>query len=241
VTSHEETFQRAIAALDVGALARQFVEQNEFIFIERFLPAEVVAAMTEEARRLIPRAHRTRVPWVRKAETVGQIPIAQQAPFLDALYRSPSFLAFARRLCGVELQVKHTRDAHAAALYIYRRAGDHVGWHYDDCGCEDMASYTGTIGLINDSMSVVHFQLFRDDLARRRELFLPALPGSLVFFCGSKVYHRVTPLLRGEERVVYSFAHVTAGKRLTGWRRFKENVWDAVLYFGPSAIFQKNY
>ena len=47
--------------------------------------------------------------------------------------------------------------------------------------------------------------------------------------------------LQGEERVVYSFAHVTAGKRLTGWRRFKENVWDAVLYFGPSAIFQKNY
>jgi hypothetical protein len=62
-----------------------------------------------------------------------------------------------------------------------------------------------------------------------------------VFFCGSKAYHRVTPLEAGEERIVYSFAHVTAGKRLTGIRRFKENCWDALLYFGPKAIFQRNY
>jgi len=238
----EEIFRQAIARLDVPALAAEFQAQNEFIFLERFLPPEAIAAMVEEARRLIPAAHRTLVPWVRKAGTVGQLPIAREAPFLHALYRSPSFLAFARALSGVDLAVKHARDAHAAALYIYRRPGDHVGWHYDDCGCEDLASYTGTIGLINDSKSVVHFQLWKGHPTEpMRELFLPAVPGSLAFFCGSKVYHRVTPLEAGEERVVYSFAHVTAGKRLTGLRRFKENLWDALLYFGPRAIFQKNY
>jgi hypothetical protein len=240
--AHEEIFRRAVAALDVEALAQQFQAQGEFIFIERFLPPEVIAAMVQEARTLLPRAHRTRVPWVRKAETVGQMPIAQGAPLLHDLYRSPSFLALGRRLSGIRLAVKHPRDAHAAALYIYRRAGDHVGWHYDDCGCEAAASYTGTIGLVNDSQSVVQFRLFRKDPREEaRELSLPALPGSLAFFCGSKVYHRVTPLDEGEERVVYSFAHVTAGKRLTGLRRFKENLWDALLYFGPKAIFQKNY
>jgi hypothetical protein len=238
----EETFRRAIAGLDVEALAQQFQAQNEFIFIERFLPPATIAEMTAQARALIPRAHRTVVPWVRKAETVGQVPIARGAPLLHALYRSPSFLAFAARLCGFPLVVKHERDAHAAALYIYRRPGDHVGWHYDDCGCTDMASYTGTVGLINDSQSVVHFRLFRNHPTEKpRDLFLPALPGSLAFFCGSKVYHRVTPLKPGEERVVYSFAHVTAGKRLTGLRRLKENFWDALLYFGPKAIFQNNY
>ena len=105
-----------------------------------------------------------------------------------------------------------------------------------------MASYTGTIGLVNDSKSLAHYQLFKDHpTLPMRELHVPALPGSLVFFCGTKAYHRVTPLEAGEERMVYSFAHVTAGKRLTGLRRFKENLWDALLYFGPKAIFQRNY
>jgi hypothetical protein len=239
---HEQAFRRAIAALDVEALTQQFREQNEFVFIERFLPPDAVAAMVEEARRLLPGTHRTWVPGIRKAETIGQIPIAQKAPFLHGLYRSPSFLEFARRLTGTSLEVKHERDAHAAALYVYNRAGDHVGWHHDDCGCPDMASYTGTIGLVNDSSSKVQFQLFRDHpTLPMRELYLSTVPGSLVFFCGSKAYHRVTPLQAGEERMVYSFAHVTAGKRLTGLRRFKENCWDALLYFGPRAIFQRNY
>jgi hypothetical protein len=238
---HEGPIRDAIARLDVAALTQRFHEQNEFIFLENFLPPELVTALTEEARRLIPTAYRRRVPWVRKAGTVGQTPIAKGAPFLNALYHSPSFLAFAQELCGAPLMVKHERDAHAATLYVYQRPGDHVGWHYDDCGCEGEASYTATVGLINDSQSVVQFRLWENDPAKTQTLSLPAAPGSLAFFCGSKVYHRVTPLGEGEERVVYSFSHVTAGKRLTGARRFKENFWDALLYFGPKALFQKNY
>jgi alkylated DNA repair dioxygenase AlkB len=238
---HEEAIRNAIARLDMAALTQRFREQDEFIFLERFLPDEVVAALTEEARRLIPTAYRRRVPWVRKAGTVGQTSIAKGAPFLNALYHSPSFLTFAQELCGASLTVKHERDAHAATLYVYQRPGDHVGWHYDDCGCEGEASYTATVGLINDSQSVVQFRLWESDPTRTQTLALPAAPGSLAFFCGAKVYHRVTPLGEGEERVVYSFSHVTAGKRLTGVRRFKENFWDALLYFGPKAIFQKNY
>jgi alkylated DNA repair dioxygenase AlkB len=240
-TVHEQVIRKAIAGLDLAALTQRFREQNEFIFLEKFLPQELVAAMTEEARRLTPRAYRRRVPWVRKAGTVGQALIANEAPLLNALYHSPSFLAFAQDLCGAPLTVKHERDAHAATLYVYKRAGDHVGWHYDDCGCEGEASYTATVGLINDSQSVVQFRLWESEPSKAQELSLPASPGSLAFFCGSKVYHRVTPLREGEERVVYSFSHVTAGKRLTGVRRFKENFWDALLYFGPKAIFQKNY
>ena len=241
-TSFEPDVCRAIAALDFDAVAARFREQGEFIFLERFLPPALVEIMASEARQLMPAAHRAYVPFVRKAGAIGRTAIGAAAPALDALYRSPGFLDFASRLCGAPLAHKSERDAHAAALYVYDRPGDHVGFHYDDCGCEDTASYTASFGLINRTRSRVHFQLFRSDPGRQmKELYVPMAPGSLVFFCGSRAYHRVTPLAPGEERVVFSFAHVRAGKRLTGFWRFVENVKDAALYFGPKAIFQKNY
>jgi hypothetical protein len=240
--AYEEIFQAAVAALDMESVTAKFQEQNEFIYIERFLPETAIAAMVEETRRLMPRAHRTRVPWVRKAGTIGQGPIAREAPLLHAFYRSSAFVDFTRRLTGKPLATKNQRDAHAAALYVYERPGDHVGFHYDVCGCAGQSSYTATIGLIDDSTSVVEFHLFKDHPTEKmRELALAAVPGSLFFFCGSKAYHRVTPLQKNQERVVYSFAYATPEKQVTGYRRFTENIKDAILYFGPKAIFQKNY
>lgn len=238
----ELEIRRAIGELDFDSVAARFRDQGEFIFLEHFLPPELVETMVAEARRLMRTAHRAYVPFVRKAGAVGRTAIGAEAPALDALYSSPGFLDFASRLCEVPLAHKKENDAHAAALYVYDRAGDHVGFHYDDCGCEDTASYTASFGLINRTQSKVHFQLFRSDPARQmKELYVPMAPGSLVFFCGSRAYHRVTPLARGEERVVFSFAHVREGKHLTGFRRLVENFKDAALYFGPKAIFQKNY
>ena len=135
-----------------------------------------------------------------------------------------------------------SKDAHAAALYVYQRPGDYVGFHYDDCGCEGTASYTATFGVVNRTTSQVQFQLFRNHPEQpMRDLMVSMTEGSLVFFCGAKAHHRVTPLGKNEERVTYSFAYVREGKRLTGFRRFKENIKDAALYFGPRAIVQKNY
>jgi hypothetical protein len=109
-----------------------------------------------------------------------------------------------------------------------------------------MSSYTATFGLVQDSDSRVHFQLHRrpqkgDPKREVRDLFLRLDPGSLVFFCGAKAYHRVTPLRAGEERIVYSLGYVRAGSRPHGLRRFQQNVKDAIGYFGPRAIFQNNY
>jgi hypothetical protein len=239
----EAAVEQAIAALDFQALAAEFREQNEFIFIPRFLPAELVAEMEAELRSFSrDRIHRVFVPFVRKAGTIAQPAIAAKAPVLYALYRSQALIDFARRLTDAPLEFKNDVDAHAAALYVYDRRGDHVGFHYDDCGCEGTSSYTATFGLVNDSTSQVIFQLFRDDRTRAmKELAISMIPGSLVFFCGAKAYHRVTPLGKGELRTTYSFAYVREGKRVRGFRRFQENIKDAILYFGPKAIFQKNY
>jgi hypothetical protein len=240
---YEARIAAALAALDTPRLARAFADQGEWIFLPQLLPPAIVDEMAAEVRRFSDaEIHRVRVPFVRKAGTVGQLAIARKAPLLHALHRSPSLLAFTNQLSGQVLSFKSDRDAHAAALYVYRRRGDHINFHYDDCGCEAAASYTGTFGIINDTTSQVHFQLFRDDKTRAMvEHYVAMTPGSFVFFCGSKAYHRVTPLGANEDRVAYSFAYVRDGKRLGGFRRFTENISDAILYFGPKAIFQKNY
>ncbi len=241
---YEPAIRDAIAALDVEQLTREFVDQGEWIFIPQLLPSSLVDAMAAEVRTFSDvEIYRVRIPFVRKAGTVGQVAIARKAPLLDAVHRSPSLLAFTSELSGHALAIKNDRDAHAAALYVYRQRGDHIGFHYDDCGCEAASSYTGTFGVINDTTtSHVEFQMYRDDTSRPTlDRSIETLPGSFVFFCGSKAYHRVTPLGANEDRVVYSFAYVREGKRLRGFRRFTENISDALLYFGPKALFQKNY
>jgi hypothetical protein len=236
LSAHEDAIARAVAALDFDAIKREYDEQDGFIFIRRFLPVGVVDDMVGELRRLPRRAaRRTWVPLYRKGAAIAHDTIAQGAPLMYALYRSPSFREFASRLAEKPLELKSERDAHAAALYLYQRAGDHVGFHYDDCGCEGFASYTATLGLINRTTSTVHFQLAR----RTKELHVAMTPGSLVFFCGAKAYHRVMPLARGEERVAYSFAYVTDGGRLQGKARLYENLKDAILYFGPRGLFSR--
>jgi len=240
---YEASIRAAIGAVDVEKVLAEFREQNEFIFIPRFLPDEMVAAMQAEYRGFSAREiHRVYVPFFRKAGTISHNAIAARAPLTHALYRSPAMLAFASRLANRTLELKNDVDAHAAALYVYQRRGDHVGFHYDDCGCEGTASYTATFGVINRTTSKVDVQLYRKHPVQpMRELQVSMTEGSLVFFCGAKAHHRVTPLGDDEERVTYSFAYVTEGKRLGGFRRFQENIKDAVLYFGPKAIFQKNY
>jgi hypothetical protein len=242
ISPYEPAIRSAIDALDFEAVAARFREDGEFIVVERFLPEPLLNEMIAECRQLYPKIYRAYVPFIRKAGTVAHDAIAAQAPALYALYRSPAFLDFARRLTDVQLTLKSNADAHAAALYIYQRKGDHVGFHYDDCGCENTASYTASVGLINQTASKVQFQLFRNHPQRQmRELFVPMTPGSLVFFCGSRAYHRVTPIACGDERAVFSFAHVREGKKSTGFGRFYANLIDAALYFGPKALVQKNY
>ena len=64
---------------------------------------------------------------------------------------------------------------------------------------------------------------------------LQTLPGTLVVFCGSKVWHGVSALQAGERRVILSMSYAS-DPSMPPWRRLYENVKDAILYFGPTSL-----
>jgi hypothetical protein len=59
--------------------------------------------------------------------------------------------------------------------------------------------------------------------------------GTLTVFCGSKVWHAVTPLGPGERRVILSMSYAD-DPSMTPWRWLFENVKDALMYFGPGSL-----
>ncbi len=199
----EEALRSSIARLDVPALATRFHAEDGLVVLPDLVPPHVVAELAAEARRLAPGARRTFAPFVRRAAAVGHYDIRSRAPALHALHLSPSLLALAQRLAGAALEHRRHDDAHASGLYVYDRRGDHVGWHYDDCGCVPDASFTVTLGVIDDSSSRLEVELHTRTPGRRPERrAIATSPGTLVFFRGSSVYHRVTPLGAGQQRIL---------------------------------------
>jgi hypothetical protein len=98
------------------------------------------------------------------------------------------------------------------------------------------------IGLVNRSRALLRCRLHTKNPHRDvRELDVATYPGTVVAFCGSKIYHAVTPLREGEYRVVLSLSYVTEQKHPKGFWRFTENAKDSLLYFGLPAILQRNY
>jgi hypothetical protein len=210
------------------------------VVLPPFVPQDVVADMVAEARRLTRSANRARVPFVRTAGAISHATIVEQAPALSALRSSPAFLSLCRALVGQDLVHRRSDDPHASALYSYTRAGDHVGWHRDDCGCVPNASFTVVLGLVEDCTSRLEFDLHRDDPSRATErLIVPAPPGAIVLFCGSKAWHRVTPLNRGGERLTYSFVYLKRGHDPKGARHLVQAGIDTLLYFGARSLVRR--
>jgi hypothetical protein len=237
----ERRIEEAVAAIDFDRAAREYREQNELVFIERLFPADIMAELIAEMESLRPAVIWHRIPFVRGGGTIGFRTILARAPVSLAVYRSPAFIGFLSRLVGKELFVKSEDDEQSCVWYFYDRRGDHMYPHYDTCGCEDDASYSIIIGVVSRSVSRLACHLYKDVPGRAtKTLEIDTQPGSIVIFNGSKLYHGVTPLGQGEERVVFSPSYMT-NSTVKRAARFRENLKDAILYFGLPALLQRNY
>lgn len=235
----EEEVAQAVDALDFAHVFRTYHEQNEFIVLDHFFSLAVVSQFLSEVDDVRPQIHRNYIPKHKKGGSVSYYLLRQKAAAILSFYRAPAFIDLLSRLAGARLLLCPDEDPHACALYFYTEPGDHIGFHYDTSYYKG-ARYTVLLGLVDQSSSRLVCRLHtRDSGKETKELNLSTDPGSLIIFNGNKLYHAVTPLGAGEERIVLTLQYVT-NPSMGPFRRFMSNMKDAIAYFGPAALFRRN-
>jgi len=236
-TAVADEVERALAGLDFDHVKKTYWEQNEFVCLERWLPASIIEGMVAEVERVRPAIHRNYIPRHKKGGSVSYYTLVEQAPTILALYRAPAFIRFLASLTGRPLQPCPESDPHACALYFYTEPGDHIGFHFDTSYYKG-GRYTVLVGLIERSSSRLVCQLFKDDPAGRPlvELRLATHPGTLVAFNGDTLWHAITPLGEHEERVSLTLEYVT-DPSMSAMKRLFSNLKDSFAYFGLKTVF----
>lgn len=230
--------EAAFGRLDAAAIRHHYQEQDEFVHVPACLPPDVVARLVADVERVRPAIHRNYIPRHKKGGSVSYYTLREQAPAILALYRSPACLAFLEAVTGRPLQRCPERDPHACALYFYTEPGDHIGFHYDTSYYEG-ERFTVLVGMIERSSSRLVCQLYRRQPTRPPvELALRTEPGALVLFNGDRLWHAITPLGAGEERVSLTLEFVT-DPRMRPLRRFVSNMKDSIAYFGFRSVFAR--
>ena len=146
-TSLGREVERAVSGLDVARLEREYWDQDEFLFIPRFLRPDALTPLLGDVGRLEPRLNRNYIPRHKKGGSVSHFAIAEEGPALLEFYRSAPFRQFLSRLVRADLKLCPDDDPHACALYFYTEAGDHMGYHYDTSYYRG-ARYTVLVGLV---------------------------------------------------------------------------------------------
>ena len=240
VGSFVDRVDEAVKQLDLDRVSREYWDQNEFLFIPQFLPRSVVEEhLVPQAQEVKGELNRNYIPGHKKGGSVSYYTVMEKAPrFLD-LYRSEAFIDFLSRLVQAKLSLCPENDPHSCALYYYTEPGDHIGFHYDTSYYKG-ARYTILMGLVDKSTQCkLVCELFKDDPVKQpKHLELITQPGDLVIFNGDKLWHSVTPLGEGEERIALTMEYVTNPDMGT-FKRLYSNLKDSVAYFGLRTVFKQ--
>jgi hypothetical protein len=234
----EREVEQAIEGLDLEETRRSYRDQNEFVVLDRFLTQPVVDQLLREVDVLTPGMNRNYVPGHKKGGSVSFYTMLSQAPAILSLYRSPALLTFLSRLVEAPLMLCPEDDPHSCALYYYTQPGDHIGFHYDTSYYKGKR-YTVLIGLVERSE---HCRLVarvrkHGETEEIREARIPMDPGTVVLFNGDKLWHAVTPLGKGEERIILTLQYVT-NQEMGPFKKLFSNLKDAFAYFGPAALLR---
>ena len=218
--------------------SRQYWAQGEFLALERLMPQSLVEDLMREVDDLRPKINRNFIPKHKKGGSVSYYLLQESASAILALYKHQGLIHVLSKLAGAPLLLCPDEDPHACALYFYTEPGDHIGYHYDTSYYKG-SRYTVLIGLRDESTSQLHCRLHTKDPGQAvQELSLATEPGTFIFFNGDKLYHAVSPLAGGEERIVLTLQYVT-DPAMSFAHRWFSNMKDAVGYFGWSALFRR--
>jgi len=227
-----------VSGINVDEWSRQYWAQGEFLALERLMPKSFVEELMQEVDGVRPKINRNFIPKHKKGGSVSYYLLQESAPAMLALYKHQGWINVLSQIAGVPLLLCPDEDPHACALYFYTEPGDHIGYHYDTSYYKG-ARYTVLIGLRDQSSSQLLCRLHTKEPDREvEELSLVTEPGTFIFFNGDKLHHAVSPIAKGEERIVLTLQYVT-DPAMSFTHRWFSNMKDAVGYFGWSALFRR--
>lgn len=234
-----EPLARVLAGVDLDALRAEYESNGRLLFIDDFLPEDILQPALEDLEKLRGAVHRNYVPGQKKGGSVSRHSIDRTGELIGNLYRSPALREFLEKISGARLLDCLPSDPHTYALYLYTEPGDHIGWHYDTSFYRG-ERFTLLLGLIENESSRLECEInTRDDSRPTESRVYRMKPGSLAFFDGDRLWHRVTKMAEADhERVVITMEFVT-DSTMHPWRRFVSNVKDAFAYFGVREVFAR--
>ncbi len=225
--------------VDVEDVTRRYWEQGEFFNQPAMIDSGIIDQFMKEVEQLRSCVNRNYIPGHKKGGSVSYYDLQKLSPSILAFYQHPGWIQLLSHIAKVPLLRCPERDPHSCALYFYTEAGDHIGYHYDTSYYKGKR-YTVLVGLRDESTSRLVCRLHTKENGKEvQEVALATDPGTFIFFNGDKLYHAVTPIQEGEERIVLTLQYLTDPSMGLAHRWFS-NMKDAVGYFGWSAVFGKS-
>ncbi len=149
---------------------------------------------------------RSYLPAHKKGGTVAYSTLRERVPNLVAHYHSGAFSRLVSRITGIAVHPTPLHDESSCSVLFYEKPGDHIGWHYDHNFYRGR-HFTVLIPVVNrgpaDGLSSARLMAKQ----RGRDMEIATPPNRLIVFEGAKVRHRVTPIAKGERRVVWSMTY----------------------------------
>src|SRR5271154_1437764 len=88
----EQVINSRLASLDLERLRRELAEQGAFLYVEDFLPREIMAQLVAAIAAVQPAINRNYLPGHKQGGSVGPHPIIRFAPSIPGQYPSPRLI-----------------------------------------------------------------------------------------------------------------------------------------------------
>lgn len=234
----DQTLENSINKLNKIDQKKSFLDQDETIIIENFLPKEILNKIVNSLPSIEDKVHRNYIPNHKKGGSISRYDLDKHIPVIQKLYRSKILRDFFEILSDRKLIDCPENDPHTYALYYYTEEGDHIGYHYDTSYYKD-SRYTLLFGLEDNSSCKLECQLYKNDPSQEtKQIDISLSPGTMVFFNGDKLWHKVTPLGNNERRVALTMEFLT-NTEMNPFGKFISNMKDSIAYFGFKQVFRK--
>lgn len=227
--------QNFISSNNIQQLRAQYWRQQQMLVIENFLPRTfIIEHLVPEVKKCMPHIHRVKIPGFKKSGSVSYHHLKNDAEQISQLYKMEIFRKLIEEIVDVRLEYCPERDGHAAALYYYTEPGDRIGVHYDKSFYKG-SRFTVLLGLVQDSeqSKLICYPGASKKHPRKNPLPVVTHPGTLVIFNGDVLWHEVTPLGPGEERVILTLEYLT-DTRISFLNKWLSDFKDRFLYFGKT-------